>query len=181
MDEEKKEELAPDFIAGAQKVQDRVPHFITVGNKSYKIHQPRKFARYWIDKLNREAYWCEQQAKQPITLRKAKKLARKLNTLHAKTAAIYLLGRKALIPFVFAIRWRRLMLGYDDTVSAINFAGYKGDDQVNFFSTNWEVTKLQLARSINLIGVGLKDLEERMRSARKQAEEDATPKKEASK
>jgi hypothetical protein len=105
----------------------------------------------------------------------------KLNTLHAKTAAIYLLGRKALIPFVFAIRWRRLMLGYDDTVSAINFAGYKGDDQVNFFSTNWEVTKLQLARSINLIGVGLKDLEERMRSARKQAEEDATPKKEASK
>jgi hypothetical protein len=176
MGEENKKE-AEDFISGANKIHSRTPQVIAVNGKVYKVYQLRKFARYWIDKLNREAYWCEQMSKNPITLRQSHKIARKLNTLHAKIAAIHILGIKSLIPFVFAIKWRLLMTKYDEDIATINHTGYTGDSQINFSSTNWEITKLQLARSINLIGAGLKDLEKRMLSARKQAEEDATPKK----
>jgi hypothetical protein len=73
------------------------------------------------------------------------------------------------------------MLGYDETTSAINTAGQTGDAQINFSLANWEYTKVQLARSINLIGEGLTDLQKRMESARKQAEEDAMKKKPDSK
>jgi hypothetical protein len=181
MEEEKKENVAEDFVAGADKVQTRQPQIITVGGKTYKIKQIRKFARYWIDKLNREAWWCEQQSKKAISLKQSHRISKRLNTLHAKTAALYLLGLKALIPFVFAFTWRRLMLKHDEVIATINLAGYSGDAQVNFSLTNWDITKLQLARSTNLIGSGLKELEQRMQNAKAQAEADATPKKEAKK
>jgi hypothetical protein len=175
--EEKKEQLAEEFIRGMQKVESRKPQSITVGNKVYKVKQLRKFARAWIDKLNREAWWCEQQTKKEISLRKAHRISKKLNSLHAKTAAIYLLGLKVLIPFAYAIKWRILMFKYEDVIASVNLAGHMGDAQINFSSTNWDVTKLQLARSTSLIGSGLKELEQRMQNAKAQAEADATPKK----
>lgn len=172
---------AKDFISGAEKVKSRAPQKIKVGNKTYKVKQLRKFARSRIDRLNREAYWCEMQSKQPMTLKEAKRISKRLYSLHAKTAAIYLLGLWAVIPFVYAIRWRMLMLGHDDTTAAINAAGQSGDAQINFTLADWDFTKVQLAHSINLIGDGLKELEKRMESARRQAEEDATPKKQGDK
>jgi hypothetical protein len=175
--EENKENLAEDFVQGAEKVQTRQSQTITVGGKVYKVKQIRKFARYKIDKLNREAWWCEQQAQKPITLKQSHRISRKLNCLHAKTAAIYLLGLKVLIPFAYALTWRWLMLKYDDVITSINVAGHAGDVQVNFFSTNWDITKVQLARSTSLIGAGLKELEQRMQNAKAQAEADAMPKK----
>lgn len=170
-------EETKDFVEGYSKVMNRQPQTIAVGGKTYKVKQPRKFIRAKIDSLNREAYWCEQKAKGAITLKQAKKITRKIQTLHAKTAALYLLGLWAIVPFVYAIKWRWLMLGYDETTSAINTAGQTGDAQINFSLANWEYTKVQLARSINLIGEGLTDLQKRMESARKQAEEDAMKKK----
>ena len=177
MAEENKNKQAEDFLSGAEKVKARTPQVVVVGGKVYKIKQLRKFARAKIDKLNREAYWCEQKFKQPLSLKEANRVSRRINTLHAKTAAIYLLGLRAIIPFVYAVRWRMLMLGYDDVLYTINSAGVSGDAQINFSSVSWDFTRVQLARSTNLIGEGLKELQERMVSARRQAEEDATKRK----
>jgi hypothetical protein len=168
---------AEDFVAGANKVISKAPQIIAVGSKVYTIKQPRKFARAKIDKLNQEAWWCEQQMKKPLSLKQAQKISKRMSTLHAKTAALYLLGLKALIPFAFAIKWRLLMLKYDEVIAYINNAGHTGDAQVNFSLANWDITRVQLARSMSLIGDGLKELEQRMASARKQALEDATKKK----
>jgi hypothetical protein len=180
MKEDKK--AAEDFVRGAEKVQTRKPQEITVGGKVYKIQPLRKFARAKIDKLNREAWWCEQQAKKPITLKQSHRYSKRINTLHAKTAALHLLGWKALLPFVYSIKWRLLMLGYDDLTATINAAGQAGDEQVNFTLASWDITRLQLARSTSLIGQGLQDLMKRMENARAQAERDFkkktdTPKK----
>jgi hypothetical protein len=181
MAQEKQNKQAEDFTAGAQKIQTRAPQILSVYGKVYKVKQLRKFARSKIDRLNREAYWCEQRAKQPISLKEAKRISRRLYTLHAKTAAVYLLGLKMLIPFAYALRWRRLMLGYDEVVAKINAAGASGDAQVNFSYANWEYTKAQLAHSTNLIGSGLEEMQKRMESARKQAEADAIKKKQGDK
>lgn len=178
-EEEKTNNLAKDFAEGAYKVTHKQPQVVSINGKTRKIKQLRRFARYWIERLNREAWWCEQQAKKPISLKQSHKIARKLSILHAKTAAIHLLGLKALIPFAYAIKWRMLMLRYDDEIAQINTAAYAGDEQINFSSANWEITKLQLARSTNLIGAGLTELQKRMESARKQAEEDLRKKAES--
>lgn len=171
------EELSEELLAGRELIDRRTKREVTVDGKTYTIRRIRKFARAKIDKLNREMYWSEQRAKQEITLREAKKISKKVNTLHAKTAAYYMLGLWAVIPFVHAILWRWLMTKTDEVICAINTVG-SNDPQVAFFLTDCKTTSGQLALSMNLVGQSVKQAQKRIMSATNMLDEDASPKKE---
>ena len=107
----------------------------------------------------------EKESKTEITLKRAKRIDKKIRTLHSKTAAYYLLGNWALfVPFLWAIRWRLLDLKDSEVTFTINAMG-ANNKGVDFFLANWHITKAQLALSMRLVGDGIKQYQERMESA----------------
>lgn len=107
----------------------------------------------------------EKESKTEITLKRAKRIDKKIRTLHSKTAAYYLLGNWALfVPFLLAIMWRLLDLKDSEVTFTINAMG-ANNKGVDFFLANWQITKAQLALSMRLVGDGIKQYQERMESA----------------
>lgn len=166
------------MVAAEQHIVHHFPRVIDVGGKTYKVRQIGKQVRMKIHMLELEAYALSGKQKEAMPLRKAKKIQRKLDILHAKTAAYYLLNNKALfVPFLFALTWRRLMLRYEEHTATINNAALN-DEEVGFSFANWENTKHQLALSMKPIGDGVRDTLKRWRAAEAQTLEDATKTKE---
>lgn len=166
------------MIAAKEHIKQGFPRVIAVGGKTYTVRQVSKKVRERIHTLELEAYAISGKQKEAMPLRKAKKIQRKLDTLHAKTAAYYLLGNRALfVPFLFALTWRRLMLRYEEHTATINNAALN-DEEMGFSLANWENTKHQLALSMKPIGDGVRETLKRWRAAEAQALEDATKKKE---
>lgn len=181
-DKEKPQELTDEeldrMVAAKEHIKHGFPRVITVAGKTYTVKQIGKWIRMRIHTLELEAYTLSGKQKEAMPLRTAKKIQRKLDTLHAKTAAYYLLGNKALyIPFLFALKWRSLMLRYEEHTATINNAALN-DEEVGFSLANWENTKRQLALSMKPIGEGVRETLKRWRAAEAQAAEDATPEKE---
>ena len=179
---DKPKELTDEELDRMVKAEDRInkgfPRIISVDNKVYKVKQISKLIRKKIHALELEAYALSGKQKEAMPLRKAKKIQRKLDTLHAKTAAYYLLGNRALfVPFLFALTWRKLMLRYEEHTATINNAALN-DEEMGFSLANWENTKHQLALSMKPIGDGVRETLKRWRAAEAQALEDATKKKE---
>mgnify|MGYP001097975751 FL=1 len=180
-DKEKPQELTDEeldrMVAAKEHIKHGFPRVIAVGGKTYTVRQVSKKVRERIHTLELEAYALSGKQKESMPLRKAKKIQRKLDTLHAKTAAYYLLGNKALfVPFLFALTWRKLMLRYEEHTASINNAALN-DEEVGFSLANWENTKHQLALSMKPIGDGVRETLKRWRAAEAQAAEDATKKK----
>lgn len=179
-DKEKPQELTDEeldrMVAAKEHIKHGFPRVIAVGGKTYTVRQVSKKVRERIHTLELEAYALSGKQKEAMPLRKAKMIQRKLDTLHAKTAAYYLLNNKALfVPFLFALTWRRLMLCYEEHTFQINNAAVN-DEEVGFSSANWDITKLQLALSMRPIGDGVRQTLKRWESATEQAAEDATKK-----
>lgn len=177
-DKEKPQELTDEeldrMVAAKEHIKHGFPRVIAVGGTTYTVRQIGKFVRMRIHTLELEAYALSGKQKEAMPLRKAKKIQRKLDTLHAKTAAYYLLGNKALfVPFLFALTWRKLMLRYEEHTATINNAALN-DEEVGFSLANWENTKHQLALSMKPIGDGVRETLKRWRAAEAQAAEDAT-------
>ena len=173
--------ILEDIIAGASKVQTKAPNMVEVQGKRYKIRQISQKIELCIRNLEKEVLMLEREAKEEITLKRAKQIDKKMYTLHSKMAAYYLLGNLALfVPFLWAITWRRLFRKTNEVTYAINNAGCNNDD-VNFFYANWQITKARLALSTMLVGNGIKQWQERMESAENMLDEDALPKKEDNK
>lgn len=167
------------MVAAKEHITHQFPRIIAVDSKTYSVKQISKKVRERIHSLELEAYALSGTQKEAMPLRKAKKIQRKLDRLHAKTAAYYLLGNKALwVPFLFAVKWRRLMLRTEKHSATINNAALN-DEEVGFSLANWENTKQQLALSMRPIGDGVKQTLKRWRAAEAQAAEDATKKKTA--
>lgn len=165
-------------VAAKEHIKHGFPRVIAVGGKIYTVRQVSKAVRARIHAFELEAYALSGKQKEAMPLKEAKKIQRKLDTLHAKTAAYYLLGNKALfVPFLFALTWRRLMLRYEEHTATINNVALN-DEEVGFSLANWENTKQQLALSMKPIGDGVRDTLKRWRAAEKQVAEDATKKKE---
>lgn len=165
------------LIAAKERVKHKFPQVIAVDGKKYTVRQISKKVRERIHTLELEAYALSGKQKEAMPLRKAKKIQRKLDRLHAKTAAYYLLGNKALlVPFLFAVKWRKLMLRSEEHVATINNAALN-DEEVGFYLANWENTKHQLALSMKPIGDGVRETLKRWRAAEAQVAEDATKKK----
>lgn len=162
------------MVAAKEHIKHGFPRLIAVGGKVYKVRQIGKWVRMKIHTLELEAYALSGRQNEAMPLRKAKRIQRKLDTLHAKTAAYYLLGNRALfVPFLFALTWRMLMLRDEEHTATINTAALN-DEEVGFSLANWENTKHQLALSMKPIGDGVREALKRWRAAEKQVREDAT-------
>ena len=176
------EELTADemraMLLAKEKVVNRFPRRITAGGRKYTVRQISKGVRARIHSLEIEAYALSEMQKDKMSPRKARRIQRRLDRLHAKTAAYYILGNRAVfVPGLFWATWRRLMLRSEEEIAAINDAAVN-QTEINFSSANWEITKFQLALSMRPIGEGVREMLKRRESARRQVEEDATKRKE---
>lgn len=166
------------MVAAKEHIKHSFPRIICVGDKVYSVKQVSKKVRERIHSLELEAYVLSGKQKEAMPLKRAKKIQRKLDTLHAKTAAYYLLGNRALfVPLLFAVTWRKLMLRSEEHTLQINNAALN-DEEVGFSLANWENTKHQLALSMKPIGDGVRDMLKRWRASEAQVAEDAMKKKE---
>lgn len=157
--------ILEEMLEGEQIVQRGAPCSITVQGKTYKVKQISNTIRRKISDLEKEVLVLEKESKTEITLKRAKRIDRKIRTLHSKTAAYYLLGNWALfVPFLWAIQWRLLDLKDSEVTFTINAMG-ANNKGVDFFLANWQITKAQLALSMRLVGEGIKQYQERMESA----------------
>lgn len=153
------------MLAGEQEIQRGAPCSVAVQGRVYKVKQISNAVRRKISDLEKEVLILEKESKNEMTLKRAKKIDRKIRTLHSKTAAYYLLGNFALfVPFLWAIKWRLLDLKDSEVTFTINAMG-ANNKGVDFFLANWQITKAQLALSMRLVGDGIKQYQERMESA----------------
>lgn len=174
-------ELEQKMVEDANQIQLAAPCTIVAEGKEYKVRQISQKVALKIRNLEKEVLILEREAKNEITLKRAKQIDKKMYTLHSKTAAYYLLGNWALfVPFLWAWTWRWLFRKTNEVTFMINNAGANNQD-VNFFIANWQITKVQLALSTRLVGEGIKQWQERMESAESMLAEDALPKKEGNK
>lgn len=165
------------MLKGADAVHSGAPCVVEVKGKCYKVRQISQKVELCIRNLEKEVLLLDKEAKEEITLKRAKQIDKKIYTLHSKMAAYYLLGNWALcIPFLWAITWRWLFRKTNEVTFAINNAGSNNQD-VNFSFANWQITKARLALSTMLVGNGVKQWQERMESTENMLEEDALPKK----
>lgn len=165
------------MLSAKEYIKQGLPKVIAVEGKTYTVRQISKGVRARIHSLELEAYALSGKQKEAMPLKKAKKIQRKLDTLHAKTAAYYILGNKAMwMPWLFALTWRRLMMRSEEHTLNINAAAIN-DDEINFSSANWDITKHRLASSMRPIGDGVRLMLKRWEAAEAQAMEDAMKKK----
>ena len=170
-----------EMLRGSEEIRTGAPQIIEVQGKEYKVRQVSMRAKYKIKNLESEVLMLEQEAKGAITFKRAKKINKKLYSLHSKTAAYYLLGNLAFfVPFLWSLTWRWLNHKTSEVTFEINKAG-TNDPDVNFFLANWQITKVQLALSTRLVGEGIKQYQERMESVENMLVEDALPKKQDNK
>lgn len=178
--EDNNKSLTPEQIAelyaSKRVVEGKYLAKIKVGRKKYKIRQISKWISRKIHRLELHAYYVSQERKNAITERRAQKIDKDLQTLHAKTAAYYLLGNYALfVPFLYAITWRRLMLRNEEHCARINDNG-ANNKEVNFSLANWDITRLRLALSMKAVGEGVEQYLQRMESAENMVQQDGSPK-----
>ena len=153
------------MLQGEHEVRNGAPCSVVVQGRRYKVKQISNAVRRKISDLEKEVLVLEKESKKEITLKRARKIDKKIRTLHSKTAAYYLLGNWALIvPFLWAIKWRLLELKDSEVTFVINAMG-SNNRGVDFFLANWQITKAQLALSMKLVGEGIKQYQERMESA----------------
>ena len=72
-------------------IRNGAPCVVEVQGKTYKVLQISNAVRRRISDLEKEAFFLEKKAKDGLTLKEAKRIDRKIRTLHSKTAAYYLL------------------------------------------------------------------------------------------
>lgn len=168
--------ILDEMLEGEYQVQRGAPCEIEVQGKRYKVRQISNAIRRKISDLEKEVLVLENKAKKELTIKQAKKIDKKMRTLHSKTAAYYLLGNWSLfIPFLWSIKWRLLELEDSEVTFSINAMG-ANNKGVDFFLANWQITKAQLALSTRLIGEGIKQYQERMESAQNALTEKAVNK-----
>ena len=150
-----------------KEIRTGAPCAIVVQDKVYNVKQISNTVRRRIADLEKDALFLEREAKGEISLRKAKRIDKKIRTLHSKTAAYYLLGNKAICI---------LDLRDSEHTFRINQAG-ANNKGLDFFLADWQITKAELALSTRLVGEGIKEYQERMESAESMLEKDALPKR----
>lgn len=165
------------ILEAQQSIEERWPREVEINGKKYKVLQISKAVRRRIHHLELEAFLLSGRQKDAQTLKSAKKISDKLDKLHAKTAAYYLLGNKAIwIKPLFWLTWRKIMRQPEEVISQINAAAIN-QTEINFSLANWQITEQQLALSMKPIGESVKQTLKRWESGLQQVEEDATKKK----
>ena len=148
---------------------------INLEGRSYKIRQICSKVRTKIHLLTMEAFMLTEESKKPMSLRKAKCMQKKVYSLHAKTAACYMLNKWVYVPFIFALTWRRLSFLNDESLRVINTIGASNEGFASF-TAGWHLSKSLLEVSTNLFGNALKQKNERQVSAENMVKEDSQTK-----
>lgn len=176
-----KKSKVDNLIEGEKQIISRAPCKVFVQGKTYKVKQVSNRIRRKISLLEKETYVLEQEGKQGVGLKRAKKIDSKIRSLHSKTAAYYLLGNWALfVPFLWRIKWHLMDLKDNEVTYTINAAGAVSED-MDFFLANWQLTRQALALSTRLVGEGIKQYAEKMESVANMLEKDASGIKEDNK
>lgn len=131
--------------------------------------------------LEQEAQILEARGKQGVPQKEAKRITKRLYSLHSKKAAYYLLGNWALfIPGLWAIRWRLLQLRGNETTFKINEAGVVSKD-LGFSKANWDISKQERELYMRPVGEVARQAQERLESVMNMLDQDALGIKEESK
>lgn len=172
---------AQQFLEGAYQTVTMAPCTITVGRRKYKVRQIAQAVRTKIVLLEQEAQILEAKGKEGVPQREAKRIAKKLYSLHSKKAAYYLLGNWALfVPGLWALKWRILQLRGNEVTHAINDAGVVSGD-LGFSKANWDSSRLERELYMRPVGEVARQQQERLESVMNMLETDALGIKEENK
>ena len=123
----------------------------------------------------------EARGKQGVSQKEAKKITKKLYSLHSKKAAYYLLGNWAIfLKPLWAIKWRILQLRGNEVTFRIIGAGAISED-MGFSKANWDISKQERELYMRPVGEVAKQQLERLESVMNMLETDALGIKEESK
>ena len=169
------------FLNTAYDVISSEPTYIEVGRRRYKVRQVAQGVKERIALLEQEAQVLEAKGKQGTSQKEAKKITKKLYSLHSKKAAYYLLGNWALFfPWVWWLRWHILQLRGNETTFRINEAGVVNAD-LGFSKANWDISRQERELYMRPVGEVAKQAQERLETVMNMLETDALGIKEESK
>ena len=169
------------FLNGAYETITGAPCVVMVGRHKYKVRQVAQAVKERIALLEQEAQVLEGRGKQGVSQKEAKKITRKLFSLHSKKAAYYLLGNWALfVPGLWSIVWRVLQLRGNETTFRINEAGVVSAD-LGFSKANWDISKQERELYMRPVGEVARQQLERLESVMNMLETDALGIKEENK
>lgn len=158
---------------GAYETIVGAPCVVTVGRHRYRVRQVAQAVKERIALLEQEAQVLEAKGKQGVPQKEAKKITRKLFSLHSKKAAYYLLGNWAIFcPLLWALKWRLLQLRGNETTFKINEAGVVSAD-LGFSKANWDISKQERELYMRPVGEVAKQAQERLESVINMLETDA--------
>jgi hypothetical protein len=161
------------FLNGAYKTIVGAPCVITVGNRKYKVRQVAQAVKERIVLLEQEAQILEAKGKQGVSKKDAKRITKKLYSLHSKKAAYYLLGNWALfVPGLWWLKWHILQLRGNETTFRINEAGVVSAD-LGFSKANWDISKQERELYMRPVGEVAKQAQERLETVLNMLETDA--------
>jgi len=166
-------EKTEQFFKGAYDTITQAPCKIKIGRRTYHVRQVAQKVRLKIELLEQEAQVLEAMGKQGTSQKQARKLTKKLYSLHSKKAAYYLLGNWALFcPWLWAIKWRILQLRGNEVTFRINEAGLASAD-LGFFKANWDFSRQARELFMRPVGEAAKQAQERLESVMNMLEKDA--------
>ena len=127
-------------------------------------------------------YWQKELKSEGMSRRKAKRLNAKIRKAYAKKAAHKVLGKWLwLIPFAFALTWRRIYNESEKVSATLNSEEAVMSENQVFYLANLGSSKRVLATSITQVGNAQEQRIQRMESAESMVKRDGLPKKEDSK
>ena len=158
---------------GAYETIVGAPCVVRVGRRKYKVRQVAQAVKERIALLEQEAQILEAKGKQGVSQKEAKRITKKLFSLHSKKAAYYLLGNWAIFcPWLWALKWRLLQLRGNETTMRINEAGLVSGD-LGFSKANWDISKQERELYMRPVGEVAKQQLERLESVINMLETDA--------
>jgi len=168
------------FLNGAYETLTGRPTEVVVGRRKYKVRQVAQAVKEKIILLEQEGQILEGKGKQGVSQKEARKITKKLYSLHSKKAAYYLLGNWALfIPGLWALKWRILQLRGNETTFKINEAGVVNAD-LGFSKANWDISRQERELYMRPVGEVAKQAQERLETVINMLETDALGIKEES-
>ena len=174
-------EKSEQFLNGAYETVLQAPCTVIVGKRKYKVRQVAQAVKERIALLEQEGQVLEAKGKQGVPQKEAKKITKKLYSLHSKKAAYYLLGNWAIFcPWLWAIKWRILQLRGNEVTFRINGAGAISED-MGFSKANWQLSRQERELYMRPVGEVAKQTQERLESVMNMLEKDALGIKEENK
>lgn len=174
-------EKSEKFLKSAYDTVVGAPCVVKVGRRKYRVRQIAQAVKEKIALLEQEGQVLEEMGKQGVSQKEARKITKKLFSLHSKKAAYYLLGNWALfVPGLWWLKWHILQLRGNETTFKINEAGVVSAD-LGFFKANWDISKQERELYMRPVGEVAKQAQERLETVINMLETDALGIKEENK